>query len=474
MLLARVLIKHCIYTELNRVSVRNISKNPMASEQLTTELKSLFFCGVRAVRPENLFRAEHFSLDTKNEKILCNFSKMNSIEIDISGKRCHLCGFGKAVYGMASEMCKVLGDRLQSGIISIPLNVQKNFKDIQLPTTVKVFEGANNNLPDTNAELAANEIVQFVKNLTNNDILFVLISGGGSALLPLPCKGVTLNEKLDIIKKLAGKGATISAINRVRIDLSQTKGGKLANYARNAHTMKTFIISDIIGDPIDLIASGPTVQPKKTGNDESSIDVLKRFDLWNSLPEHIRHAITEHATSQHTPEVMENVQNMIIANNEVAVEAVLQETQRRNVKAIILSTEIEGNVDILSKAYFDLSKHIQAFKIDQLNESQFRQCLNALRSILHIRNEFLQNIVNTLHQSKVEQIDFCIIGGGEPTVTLTGNGIGGRNQELALRFSQLAFDDKLLQDVFLLSAGTDGIDGEIQTQSFVLFWSIFF
>ncbi|XP_031623150.1 glycerate kinase [Contarinia nasturtii] len=459
---AKAFIRNCIFASellaLNRVPVRNYSKVTMASEHLVTELKSLFLCGVRAVQPENLFRTEHFTIDKINGKIHCNFSEKNSMAIDIDGKRCHLVGFGKAVYGMASELSKVLGDRLKSGIISVPLNIHKNFNDIQLPTVVKVFEGAHNNLPDENAELAATVIVQFVKNLTNNDILFVLISGGGSALLPLPAKGVTLHEKCDIIKKLSSKGATISDINRVRISLSGTKGGKLANHASNANTVATFIISDIIGDPIDLIASGPTVQSKNTGNENSSIVVLKRFDLWSSLPDHIRDAVTDHELSHHAVAV-KNVKNMIIANNEIAIDAVRQETDKRNVKAIILSTEIEGNVADLSKAYFELSKCIKAFKMGQMNENQLLHHLHTLRQILHIRDEFFQTITNTLNQSKAEQNDFCVIGGGEPTVTLIGNGIGGRNQELALRFSKFAFDDSLTQDVFLLSAGTDGIDG---------------
>lgn len=431
----------------------------MASDNLLNNLNGLFSCGVSAVQPKNIFRSDNLTIDTKESKIICNFNE-NRMTIDIGGdKRCHLVGFGKAVYGMASELSKVLGERLKSGIISVPLNIHKNFSNVQLPCVVKVFEGAENNLPDKNAVQAATKIVQFAKSLTKDDILFVLISGGGSALLPLPCKNVTLAEKLDIIKRLASKGATITDINRVRIDLSETKGGKLAECAKNAGTVITFIISDIIDDPIHLIASGPTVLPQSIDTEERSIDVLKRFELWDSLPAHIQKALSKHVTVLNQSKV-ENIQNIIIANNEIAVNATAKEAAQRQLKVIVLSTKIEGLVSNISKAYFELSKCIQAFKYGQLGDDEFTQRLTSLRETLHIREHFLQNIKPIVNQSKAEQIDFCIIGGGEPTVEITGNGKGGRNQELALRFSQLSFTDNLMQDVLLLSAGTDGIDGK--------------
>lgn len=446
----------------NRVFVLNFSNETMTSNHLLSDLNSLFSCGVRAVQPKNILNANKLTIDKSGSKMICNFPENRMLVIgNINNKRCHLVGFGKAVYGMASELSKVLGDRLKSGIISVPLNIQKTFPNTKLPTTIKVCEGAQNNLPDENAQMVAKQIVQFLNSLTSDDLLFVLVSGGGSALLPIPCEGVNLNEKLAIIKNLAGKGATISELNRVRIDLSQTKGGKLASYAQNADTIVTFIISDVIGNPIDLIASGPTVQPQNCERIESSIDILKRFELWSSLPEHIQKAIRKQVTTATNWPKVENVQNIIIANNEIAVEAILQETIKRNVIGIVLSTEIEGNVADISKAYYELSKCIQAFKYGQIDENQFHQHLTKLRQPLHMQEYFLQNIINVVNESITKQIDLCVIGAGEPTVTITGNGLGGRNQELALRFSQFAFDDYLTQHVFLLSAGTDGIDGKL-------------
>lgn len=326
---------------VSRAFTSNYSKKAMLPESI---LIDLFSCGVSAVQPKNLFRTENVTINAMASTIVCNFNG-KQVTIDISGnKRCHLVGFGKGVYGMANELTKLLGDRLKSGILSVPLNIQTTFSDIQLPDVIRVYEGAQNNLPDENAERAAIEIVDLVGKLNENDILFVLITGGGSALLPLPCEGVSLCEKSNIIKQLASKGAKITDINHVRSDLSQTKGGKLAHCARNAGAVVAFKISDIVDDPLHLIASGPTVcSAESSYQAESSIDILKRFDLWDSLPEHIANVLIGQANrdAKEIPKV-ENVHNMIIASNEVAANAVLKAATARKLKGIILSTAIEG------------------------------------------------------------------------------------------------------------------------------------
>lgn len=443
---------------VNRALRSNRSRKPMTPESV---LIDLFSCGVRAVQPKSLFRTENVTINAAASTMVCNFNG-NQVTIDISGdKRCHLVGFGKGVYGMANELSKLLGKRLKSGIISVPLNIQKTLGEEQMPGVVRVFEGAKNNLPDENAEHAANQIVELVKKLSADDILFVLITGGGSALLPLPCKGVTLGEKSTIIKQLASKGAKITDINRVRSDLSQIKGGKLAQYARNAGAVVAFIISDIIDDPLHLIASGPTVSSADQCFDRSecSIDILRRFGLWDSLPEHIAEILARQTNVTKDIAKVGNVLNMIIANNEIAVDAVLHEATAKKLQVLILSTAIDGTVADLSKAYFELSKRIQMFINDQIDEDHFLRQLTDLRGVLNIRDSFLENIVRSVNESKRHSVDLCVIGGGEPTVHVTGDGVGGRNQELALRFTLLSMDDQMLQDVYLLSAGTDGIDG---------------
>lgn len=430
------------------------SKSAIQSE---INLNEIFFCAVNAVQAKTIFQSNNFRIvkDGESENIKLSFNN-NDISFDISGDRqCHLVGFGKGVFGMAHAIGNVLGERLKYGILSVPFGTGKQFYNIKLHSTIEVFEGAENNLPDSSAERTAKRIVSFVEKLTERDVLFVLVTGGGSALLPLPCAGVTLEEKRTIIKQLASKGANISDINHVRIDLSRTKGGKLAESAKNIGTVIALILSDTIGDSIDLVASGPTVTFKSY--EPSSIAVLKRYELWKALPAHIKHAIIEN--SKLKLETRKNVFNLLIANNQTAIDAARNQAEKQHLPAIVLSTAIDGTVHELSDAYIQLAKLIKQKQKEQLSVDQFQLELLTLQQIFHMRDSFLININEFIANAKTNENGFCLIGGGEPTVKITGNGIGGRNQELALRFSQSCFYEELLHDVQLLSAGTDGIDG---------------
>lgn len=440
------------------VPVRSLVQQKMSST-VDGKLKQIFSSGVRAVQGRSIFESTNFRVvqnDAREEQIKCTFSDIE-FHVDISnGQQCHLVGFGKAVYGMAAAISQVLGDRLKSGLLSIPLGTVEKFHNIRLPNTIHIHEGAKDNLPDANAESAARRIVEFVERLTEKDVLFVLVSGGGSALLPLPADKVALSEKCDIIKQLAAKGADISDINRVRIDLSQTKGGKLAKSGKNAGAIVALIMSDIIGDPLHLIASGPTVAVQTDGITSKS--VLEHYGLWAALPIHIQNAIQENAKC--TPTESTNVRNVIIANNKTAIEAAQNEATHQNLDSIVLSTEIDGTVEQLSEAYTDLALLIKRFQHEQISAEQFRMDLLTLNKRLHSAATFLPKIVDFVQQARQNPNGFCVIGGGEPTVKITGNGVGGRNQELALRFSRRCFSDDLLHGVRLLSAGTDGIDGK--------------
>lgn len=425
-------------------------------------LKKIFSSGVDAVQPKAIFHRNNFEIISRNGKeiVRCCFGdnrRQNDVYIDITGKRCQLIGFGKAVLGMGFEINNVLGDRLKSGLLSVPFGTVDKFQEIKMPTKLKVYEGARNNLPDADAMETAKKCLDFMKCLNKNDILFILISGGGSALLPMPSEGVNLEEKYAIIKQLTRRGASISDLNRVRIDLSETKGGKLATYANNVHKVITFIISDIIGDPIHLIASGPTHPPIEMDNNNiSSIAILQKYDLWSSLPQHIQNVMLKN--SQREIEMPNNILNLIIGNNESAIQAASAESSKNNLIPFVLSTHIDGSVKELSEAYSNLAKYIRHYQNAKSTDKEFQENLLTLKSVLKIRDEFFEAIVAFLRKNK--QSDFCVIAGGEPTVEITGTGIGGRNQELALRFSLHCIHDELLQSVLLLSAGTDGIDGK--------------
>lgn len=279
-------------------------------------------------------------------------------------------------------------------------------------------------------------------------------------MLPLPCDGVTLLQKQDLIKSLANKGATINEINRVRIDLSKIKGGKLALCAKRAHTVLAFIISDIIGDPLDLIASGPTVLNSiKSG--QSPIDVLKKFEMWETLAGNMKEAIIKSAKIHQNYDDISNIKNILIANNVVMVSGVSEYLEQHHIASIVLSTEIEGNITEISKGYYELCENIQLFRSNKIGEVKFDKRNKILTSMLRVRDSFFNEIKQIIRESVTQGTDLCVIVAGEPTVSVIGSGLGGRSQELALRFSRLCYENSNLRNIWLLASGTDGIDGKL-------------
>lgn len=430
----------------------------MSAVASEVNLREIFRCGVNSVLPETIFRQEHFQIigdNGRHEQIKCKFNDIDVL-VDIVGgnRQCHLVGFGKGVFGMADAVSNVLGNRLKSGILSVPFGTVEKFESMNLDN-VTVCEGARNNLPDESAAATARKIVEFIGKLTKSDVLFVLITGGGSSLLTLPCDGVTVDEKCAVVQQLASKGADINDINRVRIDLSQTKGGRLAASAKCVGSVISFIISDIIDDPIHLIASGPTVI---SNIDEiTSKMILERYALWDELPVHIKNAIIRN--SQLKLPKQTNITNFVIANNRIAVEAAIEQAKEQNMPAILLSTRIEGTVRVVAEAYIKLTTAVRQLQRDLIDTDEFHATLNSLQTTLRTNASFIKDLLDVVMDESASANGFCLIAGGEPTVEITGNGIGGRNQELALRFAQSCYSNELLHDVQLLSAGTDGIDG---------------
>lgn len=235
------------------------------------DLQQIYQTAVDAVKPETIFQRDK-CLELINNQLIVR-ANGNAKHFDVAGKNIHVIGFGKAVYGLAVQVEKVLHDRLISGIISVPVGTGRE----QKLKKIEVHEGAKDNLPDSEAFETTKKIVERCTKLNENDVLICLISGGGSALLPYPKGSLTLTEKTTIIKTLANRGASIEELNTVRIGLSEVKGGRLAEKAKNAHLIISLIISDIIGDPLHLIASGPTV----VQNDDSTnaISILKKYKI---------------------------------------------------------------------------------------------------------------------------------------------------------------------------------------------------
>ncbi|XP_049287984.1 glycerate kinase [Anopheles funestus] len=414
------------------------------------KLRELFSSGLAAVKPKSLFEGYY---DTSSE-VHESFNHDH--------KRYHVIGFGKAVLGMAVQVEKLLGRRLCSGCISIPLGTSERFAgdvDFSLSpnTVIEVIECAHNNLPDERSLMAARKMKQIAHNMTSEDILCVLVSGGGSALLCLPKAPVTLTEKLQIVKLLSTSGASIDELNYVRIALSDVKGGQLALLAKNACRIYSYVISDIVGDPIALIASGPTVVPKGIDVNEKAKDILMKHRLWDKLPNAAIHII-EQPRDNENKHGSNNNELFLLGSNAVAVCSIAQRAQSEGLKCIVLSKQLEGNVAELCAMYVELVAILYNFKKGLMSDTLLSDKLNPILIKFKCTHAETDEFIRKVIDWKMEPL--LIVGAGEPTVCVSGSGKGGRNQELALRFSYGVQELENVPDsVCFLSAGTDGIDG---------------
>lgn len=436
----------------------------MSTQVILNDLKEIFYESVTAVKPETVFhRGKCLELTQENQLLKIRTSTVVQ-DFNVTDKKIHLIGFGKAVYGMAIQVEKILQNRLVSGIISVPCNtVASNATTLKPNSVIEVLEGAKNNLPDEPALVTTKKIVEKCQKLTSDDVLIVLVSGGGSSLLTYPKPPLTLEEKFQLIRSLAHKGATINELNTVRTELSNVKGGKLALAAKNAHLIITLIVSDIINDPIELIASGPTVLPKHSSTNQ----VIKLLEQFQLLTTRIRETIMgssltdiEIETNLIKDQNLPNVHNFIILNNEVAINKAIEVAKQLNYESMFLSKSVDGLVSEVVDAYIDLTKFLnETAKSDEPGVENDEILKSSGSKKIASGGLFLTRIQNALNQAKGSgKRGLCLISGGETTVNVTGTGRGGRNQELALRFALKCIENNL-NNVYFLSAGTDGIDG---------------
>ena len=273
-------------------------------------------------------------------------------------------------------------------------------------------------VPDSQGEKGAARIAEIARAAGPDDLVVCLISGGASALLPLPAPPVTLAEKRAITNQLLECGANIHEINCVRKHISRIKGGQLARLAYPA-TVLTLILSDVIGDDLDVIGSGPTVPDRTTFADAKAI--LDKYALWERIPPGVRKRLSSRASETPKPRdrIFRKVQNLIVASNLLAVNAAAREARKLGFGTMILSTFLEGEAREVARVLAAIAREIRATG-------------NPIKP------------------------PACVITGGETTVTIRGMGIGGRNQEFALA---AALDIAGIKDVLILSAGTDGSDG---------------
>lgn len=425
-----------------------------------SDLNDIFRSAVKAVSPNEIIK--------RRVKL-----QNNTLYIDdksfLLRENVYLVGFGKAVMGMAVELEKILGNVLKKGIVSIPSkDVMWTFEDkSSFPklhnSVIDYREGSINNQPDSRSLDTTHDIIDLAENLTEADTLIVLVSGGGSALLYMPRPVLDQEDKLELCKKLQNAGADITELNTVRRKLSLVKGGGLARIAYPASII-TLILSDIVGDPIDLIASGPTVYNTKAP--DNIITILKKYNLYQSLGGNLKTILTSKETFDDKPllspaKQFKHVTNIILGNNTMALEIASLETSRKKLTPIILKNDITGNVRDVSLAYVHITSLICLVLLKELEKKEFYERVQTMP----IFSLSVDKIDEIFHKITSNIGGIVLIGGGEPTVVVTGQGKGGRNQELALRFS-LDWLAKIKSyprfaeyDVIMLSAGTDGQDG---------------
>ncbi|HBH83988.1 MAG: hypothetical protein A2X05_10685 [Bacteroidetes bacterium GWE2_41_25] len=369
--------------------------------------EQIFLAGVESVLPDKLI-SENMSL--KGDLLHIGHLKI-SLE---TTENIYVIGAGKASAIMASEVEKILGNSITKGHIIVKYGHGTELKSIRVSEAGHPF-------PDTNGFEATKSVLEIARKAEANDLVICLLSGGGSSLL-CDCPEELTPDDLTLVNKLlVNCGASISEMNAVRKHLSDVKGGRLAGTVFPA-TLVSLILSDVIGDRLDVIASGPTAPDPTTFTD--AIEVLEKFKLKQSLPSRVLDFLYAGATCKkpETPKpgdaVFEKTTNLIIGTNRIALESAREKAQEHNINAIIIEDELQGDVNSVSEYLIE--------------------------SALNFRSD------------KNEVKPVCILFGGETTLKMTGKGSGGRNQHLAL-LCAIQLQDK--PGITILCAGTDGNDG---------------
>lgn len=312
-----------------------------------------------------------------------------------------LVSVGKAAVPMAEEALRLLSPL---PVIALVVTNYENARSIDGATVM----ASGHPVPDENGEKAGLTVADLLTGANADDRVIALISGGGSALLPAPAPGLTLADKAAVNRLLLANGFEITEINLVRQHLSRLKGGGMLRLATPAPVC-AFILSDVIGDDLRTIASGPTVAP--LGSRDDARHLLLERGVWSQLPEAVRAHLS---TPEDVTSPLPSARNILIGSNRKSLEAI--ESASKGMKAVIISDQLIGDVGDAANVILRSAK---AVPLGQPH---------------------------------------CLIFGGETTVILRGKGLGGRNQELALRLA-LAAPSMLSRPWVFLSGGTDGRDG---------------
>ena len=336
-------------------------------------------------------------------------------------------GAGKASAKMARAIEEALGDRISGGLVIVKYGHTEKLRH------VAVCE-AGHPVPDQAGLKAAEKLIDLTTKIGKDDLVINLISGGGSALMNAPAPGVSLEDSQVATELMLRAGMKIDEVNTVRKHISRITGGRLARSVFPA-TIISLILSDVISDRLEVIASGPTVPDTTTFND--AIDLLKQYQTWPQLPAAIREHLELGAQGkiEETPKpgdpAFERAQNLIIGSNLISLQAANHTALKLGLSPLLLTSTAQGEARELGKFYGAI----------------FREMLKS---------------------GNPARPPACIIVGGEPTVTVRGNGKGGRCSELALA---VASEIEGLEGAFFFAAGTDGTDGPTDAAGATADWT---
>jgi glycerate 2-kinase len=341
------------------------------------------------------------------EQVLRNLEDLGRYE------RVFVVGAGKAGGTMARAVEQLLGSRISAGCV--------NVKDGDTAKTQLIeLRPCGHPVPDERGFNGSRRIAEICVDASANDLVICLLSGGASALTPYPAPPITLSEKQETTRLLLASGAGIHEINAVRKHLSAIKGGQLARLAAPARVL-SLILSDVVGDDLDVIGSGPTAPDASTF--ETAYAVLEKYELRDRVPARVRERLKNGAreTVKAADPLFENVENVIVGSNQKSLESAARAAKEMGYRTFILSSTIEGETKDVARMHAAIARQIRT-------------------------------------HAQPARPPVCMISGGETTVTMRdGNvGKGGRNQEFALA---AAMDIAGLENVLILSAGTDGSDG---------------
>jgi glycerate 2-kinase len=369
---------------------------------------------IRASDPRIAIR-KHVRLSTDRKTL-----KVEGAEFKLKeASNLYVIGAGKASGAMAEEVEKLLGEQISEGCVSILRGTRTMFN-----TKFVELRESSHPLPGNDSVEATKRILTVVDKATPKDIVLGLFSGGGSSLFSLPPPTVKLEDFQKVIQLLLKRGATINELNALRKHVSQVSGGGLANLiASKGCTMIVLVLSDVVGDPLDVVAGGPTAPDTTTFKE--AIDVMKRHNLWSDAPESIKQHLQRglHGKVPETPKpgarIFNNIYNFIIASNRQACYSAHKKARQMRLSSFVLSTMVEGEASEVGRVTAGIAKELAKY------DSPIRK-------------------------------PAAMIIGGETTVTVHGDGKGGRNQELALSASKSI---ERVGTVVVASMGTDGVDG---------------